>query len=265
MKRYSFIGAGNMAGAIIGGMEECPVTVFDKNTAQYDKFPPEIKRAESIAQALEDGDYIFLAVKPQNFCEVLSEIKACGVDFDDKVFVSIAAGVKISSICRMLGREVPVIRTMPNTPLLIGSGVTALSRNEKVSEQAFNEIKETFSSCGKTLVLTEDKMNAVIAATSSAPAYIYYLIDCMTKEAVNEGMDASEIKTAICEMIKGSADMVMMSDKSPTELIKMVTSPNGTTERAMNVFYKGGFDEMIARAMKACTLRAEELSDELDK
>ena len=108
-------------------------------------------------------------------------------------------------------------------------------------------------------------MNAVIAATSSAPAYIYYIIDCIVKEAMSQGVDTPALTEAVCEMIKGSADMVLNTDKSPSELIKMVTSPSGTTERAMNVFYENGLNKMISDAMKACTARATELSDELDK
>ncbi len=264
MKRYSFIGAGNMAYAIIGGMKNADITVYDKSELQYEKFNGSVKTAVSAPKAAECADYIVLAVKPQNFAEVLEDIRKSGTELEGKVFISIAAGVKTSSICRGLGKNVAVVRTMPNTPLLIGKGVTALSRNEFVSDDDFDEIKAMFSSCGSIFELPESKMNAVIAATSSAPAYIYYIIDCMVKEAVNEGLDATVIKTAICEMVKGSADMVMSSDKTPSELVKAVTSPKGTTEKAMNILYDNKLSEIISDAMKACTKRAEELSDELD-
>ncbi len=265
MKRYSFIGAGNMAYAIIGAMKNADITVYDKLTSQYDKFGTSVKIAQSAPDAVRLGDFIVLAVKPQNFKELLTQIKESGVSLDNKVFISIAAGVKISSICKALGKDVPVVRTMPNTPLLIGKGVTALSKNALVSDCDFAEISSMFASCGQVLTLPEDKMNEVIAATSSAPAYIYYIIDCMVKEAVAEGLDESVIKTAICQMVKGSADMVLASSQSPAELVKMVTSPNGTTERAMNIFFENGLDGIISEAMKACTARAEELSRELDK
>ena len=263
MKRYSFIGAGNMAYAIIGGMgDEEFITVYDKNTAQYEKFGGRVKTAKTAIEAIESADYIFLAIKPQNFKEVLGEIRESGFSLQNKVFVSIAAGVKISSICKALGCEVAVIRTMPNTPLLIGKGVTAISRNGLVSDTQLEEIKNTFAKCGKVFDLPEDKMNAVIAATSSAPAYIYYIIDCIVKEAAAQGLP--DLTEAVCEMIKGSADMVQSTDKSPEELIRMVTSPSGTTERAINVFYENGLKDIISSAMKACTERAKELSDALD-
>lgn len=253
-----------MAYAMVCGMGDADITVYDKIVTQYDKFAPSVKRAASAAEAVASADYVILSVKPQNFKELLTEIKQSGTSVTGKVFISIAAGVKISSICAALGREVAVIRTMPNTPLLIGKGVTALSRNGLVSDAAFEEIKGVFSAIGSVLTLDEDKMNAVIAATSSAPAYVYYFIDCMVKEAEAQGLDASVMLKAVCDMVKGSADMVLESGRSPEELVKMVTSPNGTTERAMKVFKENGFEKTVSDAMKACTARAEELSAELD-
>lgn len=263
MSRFAFIGAGNMAYAIIGGMGDKDITLYDKFPSQYEKFEGKIKIAASVYDAVRKADYIVLSVKPQNFKELTAEIKESGVSLDGKTFVSIAAGVSCRSICNGLGRDVAVIRTMPNTPLLVGQGVTALSRNEYVTDKAFSEIFEMFSSIGKAFVLPEDKMNAVIAATSSAPAYIYYIIDCICNEAKAEGIDTPELLNMVCEMVKGSAEMVIQSGKTPAELVKMVTSPNGTTERAMKVFMERDINKTISEAMKACTERAEELSAEL--
>lgn len=263
MKKYSFIGAGNMAYAIIGGMKDGDITVYDKIVSQYEKFGGKVKTAASVAEAVKVADYIILSVKPQNFAELTAEIRESGVSLDGKTFISIAAGVSCASICKGLGREVPVIRTMPNTPLLIGKGVTALSKNSLVSDADFEEIKEMFSKSGSVFELPEEKMNTVIAATSSAPAYIYYFIDCIYREAQAEGLDSEGLLDMICETVKGSADMVRSSGKTPSELVKAVTSPKGTTEKAMEVFYGEGLSEMISRAMRACTKRAEELSAEL--
>ncbi len=252
-----------MAYAIIGGMKSGDITVYDKFPSQYSKFGSDVKIAESAEKAVEAADYIVLSVKPQNFAELTEEIRMSGVELNGKTFISIAAGVSCASICKGLGKDVPVIRTMPNTPLLIGKGVTALSRNSLVSDEAFNEIKEMFMASGSVFELPEDKMNTVIAATSSSPAYIYYFIDCMYNEARAEGLDSDLLLKMICETVKGAADMVISSDKTPSELVKMVTSPKGTTEKAMEVFYGEGLSEMISRAMRACTKRAEELSAEL--
>lgn len=263
MKKYSFIGAGNMAYAIIGGMKDGEITVYDKIKTQYDKFGNGVKIAKNAIDAVKTSDYVVLSVKPQNFAELTDEIRRSGVCLDGKTFISIAAGVSCESICRGLGKNVPVIRTMPNTPLLIGKGVTAISRNEFVGDLEFSEIKAMFEASGSVFELPESKMNTVIAATSSAPAYIYHIIDCIYKEAISQGLESDLLLKMICEMVKGSADMVISSNKTPEELVKMVTSPKGTTEKAMEVFYEEGLSEMISRAMKACTKRAEELSAEL--
>ena len=260
MKKISFLGAGNMAYAIIGGLKNATVTVYDKFPAQYDKFNGSVNIAATATEAVANSDYTVLAVKPQNFPELLSELKESGTDLTNKLFISIAAGISCESICKGLGGDFAVIRTMPNTPLMIGKGVTALSRNSLVSDEDFNEVVNIFSALGKTMVLPENKMNAVIAATSSAPAYVYYFIDAICKEAKAEGIDSPELLSAVCAMVSGSAEMLMSTDKSPDELIKMVTSPKGTTERAMNVLYSEGFADTVAKAMQACTERAEELS-----
>ncbi len=262
MKKYAFLGAGNMAFAIIGGMKNADVTIYDKIPSQYDKFENKVKITKTAAEAVEKCERIFLSVKPQNFKELLAEIKASGVSLENKLFVTIAAGVSTDSICNGLGRRVPIVRAMPNTPLLIGHGVTAISRNAEVSDADFDEIFEMFSNIGYTFKLPENKMNEVIAATSSAPAYIYHFIECIADEAKAEGLDG-DILSAVCEMVKGAAEMVIKTGKTPKELIKMVTSPNGTTERAMNVLYEKDVRGTISEAMKACTLRAAELSKEL--
>ncbi len=264
MDRFSFIGAGNMAYAIICGMGSEGVTVYDKNPAQYEKFQGKVSVAQSIPEAVKSADYIVLSVKPQNFKEVLTEIRESAEDLNGKTFISIAAGVKISSICKTLGQDVAVIRTMPNTPLLIGKGVTAVSCNRLVTKEAFDKVKGVFEKTGMAFELPESEMNSVISATSSAPAYIYFFIDSIYKEAVKQGLENPQMLKAICEMVKGSADMVLSSGKTPEELIKMVTSPNGTTEKAMQVLYGDGVDRSISKAMEACTKRAEELSGELD-
>ncbi len=263
MKRYAFLGAGNMAFAIIGGMKNADVTIYDKIPSQYDKFENKVKITKTAAEAVEKCERIFLSVKPQNFKELLAEIKDSGVSLENKLFVTIAAGVSTESVCNGLGKRVPVVRAMPNTPLLIGHGVTALSRNDEASDADFDEIFEMFSNIGYTFKLPESKMNEVIAATSSAPAYIYHIIECIANEAKSQGLDGADILNAVCEMVKGSAEMVIKTNKTPKELIRMVTSPNGTTERAMNVLYEHDVEEIISKAMKACTLRAEELSKEL--
>lgn len=261
MKTYAFIGVGNMASAIICGLEEkYPVVLYDKDTSKYDKFTADCYRtAENASDAVAAADYIVLAVKPQNFTEVLGGIAESGIDLAGKTFVSIAAGITIGKIEGSLG-PVSCIRTMPNTPLMIGKGVTALCRNERVSDEAFTDITEMFGSLGKTVEMPEKDLNAIISATSSAPAYVYLFVKAICDGAREQGLDYDNMTELVCSMVVGSACMLTETGKAPEELIRMVTSPNGTTERAMKVLYEKDFEGIVKEAMVRCTERAVELS-----
>lgn len=260
MLKIAFLGAGNMASAIIRSLTACEICIFDKNPSQYDKFKGAYRIAASAADAVDYADYVFLSVKPQNFPELLTEIAESGVVYRQKLFISIGAGVPIARICSFLGDETPVIRTMPNTPLMIGCGTTALTRNTYVSDDDFIRVQQLFALSGSTLVLPESKMNAIVSVTSSSPAYIYLMIKAIADSADAQGLDIPNMTDLICDMVIGSAQMIKQSGKTPDELIAMVKSPNGTTEQALNVFEEAGFTDIIARAMDACTRRAEELS-----
>ena len=261
MKKYAFIGVGNMAGAIIHGMpDDAPTALYDKLPGKTDIYTaPRFYQAKSIADAVNYADFIVFSVKPQNFSEMLGEIASSGVSLDGKTFLTIAAGITIKRITDALG-QVPCIRVMPNTPLMIGKGVTALTRNEYVSEETFEEAKAMFSAVGSITVLPESEMNEIISVTSSSPAYIYLMIKALYDGAKAQGLDKPDMLELVCRTVIGSAEMVLQSGKTPDELIKLVTSPNGTTERAMKVLYDGNFEENIIEAMKACTKRAAELS-----
>ena len=260
-KRITFIGAGNMASAIIGGLSSTDITIYDKDKSKYEKFENKgIGTSASIKDAVREGDIIFLCVKPQNFDEILPELAACQ-DIQNKVIVSIAAGITIARITDAVGKTVPCVRTMPNTPLMIGKGVTAISYNEHVKESDLRYICRMFSAIGEVFTTEEDQINAITAATSSSPAYVYLFVKSIMDSAVKLGFTNDRMLEIICAMVKGSCDMMLQSGKTPDELIRMVTSPNGTTERAMKVFENEGFSEIIFRAMKDCTERAAELSE----
>lgn len=268
MITYAFIGCGNMAKAIFGGItninstfhvKEENIVVFDTDPTKYSAFSKS-RIASNEAEAVAAADRIILAVKPQNYKDVLSSLGSVE-NLEQKVFISIAAGITTDKVCQWLGKNVPVIRTMPNTPLFIGMGVTALCHNTLVSNEAFQETIRLFGAVGHTLILPESQMNAIISVTSSSPAYVYLFIKAITDAAIEMGFDQNDALKAVCEMVKGSAQMVLESGKTPSELIKMVTSPQGTTERAMNVFYENHFEDIVSQAMDECTKRAEELSN----
>lgn len=269
MKKLAVLGVGNMASAIIGGIlssklgEASDLRLFDR---MEEKLIPYAKKgayaAKSLTDAVSGADYILLSVKPQNLTEVLGELKS--TDLNGKTFISICAGVSTSIIEKKLGQRVPVVRVMPNTPLQIGLGVSALAKNDSVSDEAFDFAVSVFESSGMVLKLDESAMNAIISVNGSSPAYFYYFIDAMVKSARAQGLDCDGIVEAVCRTVIGSAEMLMRSGKTPEELIRAVTSPKGTTERAMNVLYEANVADTIDRAMRACTDRAAEMARELE-
>ena len=151
---------------------------------------------------------------------------------------------------------------MPNTPLQIGLGVSAVARNNLVEDADYEKICGIFEASGMVLRLEEDQIDAVTSVNGSSPAYFYYFIDAMMKSAEAQGLHCENLLEAICKTAIGSAEMLMRSGKTPAELIRAVTSPHGTTEQAMNVFYKAGTAETIDEAMRACTRRAAEMAKE---
>ena len=256
-----------MASAIIGGLTDkasadavnpAQITLFDKNPAQYARYGSDFPTAESAADAVKHADIVFLAVKPQNYAEVLAELGQ--TDTSGKIFISIAAGISTAFVESYLGSGAAVVRTMPNTPLLIGKGVTALCRNRNVTDAQFDLVESIFASRGATLRLDEADMNKIIAATSSSPAYIFLMIKAICEGAEAQGIICGDLRAAVCNMVIGSAELALQSDKTLDELIRMVTSPKGTTEKALEVFYAADFEDTVSRAMDACTKRADELS-----
>ena len=258
-KKTSFIGAGNMATAIINGMRG-EICVFDKNKSQYDKFKGrDIVLAGSVEEAVRYGDLVFLCVKPQNFDEVAPEIAAC--DLTGKTIISILAGVTISRISSALG-DLPIVRAIPNTPMMIGKGVTGICRSGKVDDRSFSDVCRMFSNLGEVVALREEQMNAMTAATSSAPAYVFLFIKSIAQAAEKLGLDDRRMTEYIAKMVIGSSELLLRSGKSADELISMVTSPKGTTAEAMKVFGDRDFTGIVEEAMTACERRAKELAGE---
>ena len=273
MKTITFIGTGNMASAIIGGMLAAGtpadmITVYDKMTEKAEVFGGKgANVAPSLPEAVKASEMVLLAIKPQNFAEALTELKNSGVDYKGKTFITIAAGITTSAIEAWLGCELAVIRVMPNTPLMIGKGTTALCRNARVSDGDFELARSIFANSGMTMVIDESQMNTVICVNGSSPAYFYHFIDAMVQSAKAQGLELDErtVLEAVCSTVIGSAQMLLDSGKTAGELVRAVTSPKGTTEQAMNVFYDAGVADIIDRAMRACTARAEEMAKEFGK
>lgn len=262
--RIGFIGAGNMAWAIVEGLLKKGVAlpenlaVCNRTPAKCARFAERgVRTMDSIASLSAGSDILFLSVKPQNYAEVLEELAAA--DGGQKLIVSIAAGISTAYIREKLGLGCRVVRAMPNTPLLLGYGATALSRGTGVSDEDFEKIRAIFGAGGEVAVLPEEKMNAVIAVSGSSPAYVYLFVKAVIDGAAQQGIDSKTAKRLICQTLVGSAAMILHSGMEPDELIRQVSSPGGTTLKALEALQEHQFAGAVADAMGRCTARAEEL------
>ncbi len=265
--KISFIGAGNMASAIIksivssGRVSGDSIYVYDKLGEKTDALCSlGINKCSCVADAVNSAENILLAVKPQDYENVLEEVKNSGADLSRKTLISIAAAISCDYICQKLDTECPVVRVMPNTPLLLGVGATAISRNSLVSDKVYSKMCTLFAASGAVCSLDESLMNSVISVNSSSPVYLYLLAKAMIEKSVSYGISEKNSTELVFQTLKGSVEMLIKSNKSPDELIKMVASPGGTTLAAISSFENDGFNEVISRAMDACTDRAGELS-----
>lgn len=265
-KRIGFIGAGNMATAIINGIlsngakDASELYVFDLDAAKLDIMAKKgINIASSCSELAAKNDIIVLAVKPQNYDEVLADIRD-SVD-EKKVIVTIAAGISIEYVRKGLGKNCPAVRVMPNTPLLLGKGASAVCRSENISDEDFEEAKKMFALSGDVAILPESQMNAVIAVNGSSPAYVYLFAKAMLDYAVSVGIERDAAFSLICKTFEGSAEMLRSSGDSPEVLIEKVSSKGGTTIEALKVLNDRNVPEAIFDAMAACTKRAEELGN----
>ena len=264
--KIGFIGAGNMATAIIGGLLGAGTTasdicVFDMDKEKLVYFSSKgVNTCENSPALTQMCDIVVLAVKPQNYSEVIKEI----APFSDnsKTFVSIAAGITIDFVRRGIGFDCPVVRVMPNTPLLLGKGATALCFSENVTPEVKSVATSMFSCSGVVAEFTEDKMDAIISVNGSSPAYFYLFAKAMADYAESVGIDRNDAMELICAAMEGSAQMLRKSGDDPDTLIKKVSSKGGTTIEALSKFHENNFEDTVKEAMAACTKRAAELAKE---
>lgn len=264
--KIGFIGAGNMATAIIGGLvgsgfEKKDIYVYDVFAEKLLSFKEKgLSVSDSALSLAKDADIIVLAVKPQQYGEVIEGIASAASM--DKTFVSIAAGITIEYVRRKLNIDAPVVRVMPNTPLLLGKGATAISPSDNVSDEAFELVRGMFECSGVVEILPENLMNAVISVNGSSPAYIYLFAKAVCDSAEAQGINREVAMKLFTSVLEGSAEMLRSSGDDPDTLIQKVSSKGGTTIAALERFYANNFTNVVDDAMKACTKRAEELARE---
>lgn len=264
-RKLAVIGIGNMAKAIIAGIVNSDITVseiivYDSNPEQYKDLPTDsfnFTFAPDAETAVSMSDCVLIAVKPQNYPEVLQKIsKASG--YEKKLYISIGAGITVKSISEKLQTS-SVVRVLPNVPMIIGKGVSVICKNNDVSQSDFEFVCSVFRCAGSNVLIEETEMNRMIGVTSSSPAYVFKFINAIYQGALAQGLDGKEILRAVCDMVIGSAELLKSSDDTPEALIKKVASKGGTTEQALLKLDENNFDDIIREAMIACTARADEL------
>lgn len=262
----TFIGGGNMASAIIGGIlgsglaakEQITATAKTEKTLSSLQERFGICTSSDNAAAAAKADILFLAVKPYLFSEVIAEIK--NSIKKNTIVVSIAAGQTISAIESMFGKEIKLIRAMPNTPALVGEAMSALSANPNITEEELSLVVSIFNSFGKCEVILENMMDAAIGVSGSSPAYVYMFIEAMADAAVADGMPRAQAYKFAAQSVLGSAKMVLETGKHPGELKDAVCSPGGTTIEAVAVLEQQGLRSSVITAQRACVQKSKDMS-----
>ena len=262
-----FIGAGNMASALIaglinGGLDPKEIIASSPEDSHLLALDTEfgIKTTKDNLEIGRNCNTIVIAVKPHIVNSVLNELSDL-INAKQHLIISIAAGIRIKDIQKHLKGSQRIVRAMPNTPASIGKGVSALCASGNCSDEDLKTSKGIFESVGATCVLEEKSFDLYTSLIGSGPAYIFYLVEALMESSKELNFEESEIKNLLLDMIIGSAELAKQSSDSPDTLRKKVTSPGGVTERALEVFEEKKLKSTIQKAMKAATKRSIELGD----
>ena len=263
----AFIGGGNMARSLIAGLLRRGMPAERIHVAE----PVEALRAAleqdfgvrtcaDAVQAAGQAGLWLMAVKPQVMREVCAALAGTAAA-EQPLVVSIAAGITGTQLQRWLGGEQAVVRAMPNTPALLGAGVTGLFASERVSTAQRAQAEQVLASAGRTVWIDDEaRMDAVTAVSGSGPAYVFLLAEAMEAAALQQGLPADAARTLVLETVLGAARMLTEAGEAPAELRRRVTSPGGTTQAAIETFQAGGFEALTASAIAAATERGRQLS-----
>lgn len=264
-----FIGGGNMAQALIGGLlsrglPTTRITVSDP-VEQIRQILEEkgIQTTTDNVEAIQNADVVVLAVKPQVLATVLQPLKGL---LSDKLVISIIAGAEIQTISELIGGSQRIVRVMPNTPALVQTGAHGIYASEAVNAQDRELTSQILAATGLTIwVDSEAQIDAVTAVSGSGPAYFFYLMESMIRAGKNLGLDEKVATALTLQTALGAAQMAITSSNSPSELRKNVTSPNGTTQAALEVFDRAKISQNIQAALAAAQKRSQELAQELSE
>ena len=262
-----FIGGGNMAQALIGGLlsRGLPTTrITVSDPVEQIRHVLEEKGIQTTAdnlEAIKNADVVVLAVKPQVLATVLQPLKGL---LSDKLVISIIAGAEIQTISDLIGGSQRIVRVMPNTPALVQTGAHGIYASEAVGKQDRELTSQILAATGLTIWLDiEAQIDAVTAVSGSGPAYFFYLMESMIRAGKNLGLEEKVATALTLQTALGAAQMAITSSNSPSELRKNVTSPNGTTQAALEVFDRAQISQNIQAALAAAQKRSQELAQEL--
>ena len=269
-KKYAFIGGGNMARSLIGGMinDGCNpqhISVADPGSEQRQGLAATfgIHPTDSNLDAIRQADVVILAVKPQVIEVVATEI-AEAIQQQQRPVISIAAGIRTNDLERWLGGNCAVIRAMPNTPSLVSSGATALYANHTSTTEQRDLAEFIMRAVGLTLWIEDEPlMDAVTAVSGSGPAYFFLLMEALENAGCNAGLPRETARLLTLQTAFGAAKMALESRDDSATLRKCVTSPGGTTERAIKIMESGEYQQLIDNAVQGAKERAQELADML--
>ena len=262
----SFIGGGNMAQALIGGLiarglPATRITVSDPvEQIRQLLLEKDVHVTDNNVAAIKDADVVVLAVKPQVLGSVLKPLHGL---FDGKLVISIVAGVEIKTISALIGND-RVVRVMPNTPALVQTGAHGMFAYDVVEAKDRELATQVLAATGLTIwVSSEAQIDAVTAVSGSGPAYFFYMMESMIRAGKNMGLDEKVATALTLQTALGAAQMAITSSNTPAELRKNVTSPNGTTQAALEVFDRAQISQNIQTALAAAQRRSQELAQEL--
>ncbi len=271
-KKISFIGGGNMAQALISGLVSCGVkpsliTVADPSSEAREQLAAKglntVDPTADAKAAVIGADIVVLAVKPQVMKAVVSGFADV---LDTQLVISVAAGLSTELLSNMLGGYGNIVRAMPNTPAMIQMGATGLYGTDDISAEQKQLATAVMEASGLVMwVDNEEHMHAVTAVSGSAPAYMFYFIEAMVDGAVALGLDKEQASALALQTMLGAAKMALGSEDAPSELRRKVTSPNGTTQAAIESMQANDISRQIIEAMQACYDRSQALSEEMSK
>ncbi len=266
VNKIAFIGAGSMAEAIVSGIvskqfiENKQVWVTNKdNEERLDEMEEKygISTSQEKKYVLSEADVIILSTKPHDVWSAIESIKSYITK--NQVVMSVIAGISTEQITKAIGKDIPVVRAMPNTSASIGYSATAITQGEFASERDMQVAKQLFESIGTVNIVKEEEMHIVTGISGSGPAYIYYLVEAMEKAAIDEGLDSVTAKELITQTIIGAGMMLKTSELPVETLRENVTSPNGTTEAGLKVLADRDFKNTMIACVKSATNRSKVL------